>query len=93
LLHIEWQVDDGYENTAMAYPGYIIYEFDSLGRFIGPSALLQTLYDLTNRAAGLDDDILSSSRFTLDNQWNLYYLYYRSDSTEVWMVPRSQGTK
>jgi len=92
----EWQVEyyPNEENIVAKYPGYIIYEFDPAGKPIGPRALLQTIYDLVAKIA-LDDELLLDppTRFTLDNQGNLYYLHFRPDSTQVWMVPSSRTAK
>jgi hypothetical protein len=93
----EWQVAyyPNEENIVAKYPGYIIYEFDPTGKPIGPRALLQTIYDLVAKIA-LDDELLlidPPTRFTLDNQGNLYYLHFRPDSTQVWMVPSSRTAK
>jgi len=98
LLKTEWQViyyhdkreETPREHVVMAFPGHIVYEFDSSGQPIGPRAFLQTMVDLVSNIHHDDEDIsYKLNRFTLDNHGNLYYLHYRPDGTEVWMVPRS----
>ena len=94
----EWQVsyykpehyETPFEHVVAAFPGYIVYEFDPSGQPVGPRALLQTMIDLAAYNIDLDEDIdIELHRFTLDNHGNLYYLHYRPDGTEVWMVPLS----
>jgi hypothetical protein len=93
----EWQVAyyPNEVNIVAKYPGYIVYEFDPAGKPIGPRAFLQTIYDLVAKI-DLDDELLlidPPTRFILDNQGNLYYLHFRPDSTQVWMVPSSRTAK
>lgn len=88
----EWQIATWEDaNLVVKYPGYIVYEFDPSGQLIGPRAILQTIQDLKHHAS--EDYDINKTRFILDNQWNLYYLYYQPDSTQIWMVPSSRNAK
>jgi len=97
LFKTEWQIekyDYGIEkaDSVMKYPGYVVYEFASTGQLIGPRALLQTLYVLLSDKDA-DWDLKNGHRLKLDDQGNLYYLHYQSDSTQIWMVPSSRNAK